>query len=168
MRLITRLTTRNKVFGILGVLGICCSSALAADFAGYKVKKLEYYHEGAYTARPMLRWNTPSGRHCEVRVSGALGALSSAAIDLTRADKFAFPEATDKAACLTNGALPEGTEVWMRIKISAGETKSCRKDNSKFLYYKDGDTMTYYSTGTTTLNNRCQIWSEPKSEYILP
>jgi hypothetical protein len=149
---------------LASLLGLC-ASAQADEF---KVSEITYMNQGVYDAQPLLRWNMPSGRNCEIKISGTRGGLNKiGSIDLDDPANFTFPQASDKAPCLENGSIPEGAAVWGKIDITLGETKSCRKDVTKFLYYKSSGHVWYTTKGTITMNNRCQIDKPPLPRYRI-
>lgn len=153
----------------LAVLAVLIAAG-SAEATTYKVKRLSYVNLGAYMARVYLRWNMGK-KNCEVRISGQLAFSKTTVVHLHDADGFNFTGATMKAACLVDGAIPQGTEVWLKYRIKEGETKSCRRNKSpKFAYYSDGTAVRFDSGGETLTNNRCRIFTDlkDKSNFILP
>jgi len=53
--------------------------------------------------------------------------------------------------------IEQGDEVWLKVYIYAGETKSCRKDDHKLVYNGDAGVLMKFDTAGTTLNdNSCK------------
>ncbi len=120
----------------------------------YPVNKMEYRNNGAYEAIFTVRY-IHEGESCAIylRSENKTGDDRSR-YDLTL-DEFGVYRG-DPDAC--SGPIPEGTEVWGKVWIVAGEGKSCRKDGTRFIYDSDSDnTASYRTGGTTRHNNRCKI-----------
>jgi len=142
-------------------VGLTASPAEARQVAA---NSLLYKNNGTYSAYMVVEFKTVfEGEQvtCQVepRANPLLESKEEATIDLT-GTKWRSAKG-GKEACLNDDlTIPEGTEVWGRIKILAGETHSCRKD-TKVIYRADGGTMKYRSGGTTFNNNRCKVSSWP-------
>ncbi len=53
--------------------------------------------------------------------------------------------------------IEQGDEVWLKVYIYAGETKSCRKDDHKLVYDGGAGVLMKFDTAGTTMNdNNCK------------
>jgi hypothetical protein len=120
-------------------------SAVAED---YNTKRLKYENKGGYSACTELHWKDSQGNKHKLTAADLDGdqcppTQQSRTINLND---------------LTGTKKPSvGDEVWLVIKIDAGDTETCRKDNARFYYDSSGGTATFKTKGTTLQNNRCRI-----------
>jgi len=116
------------------------------------VDTLHYKNKGDYTVETLDLWYVKKDKKY-VRLgkdnSGRLGDDILKGGDVTvDLNKF---EGGDK------GDLQNGTEVWVRVNIQAGDSPSCHKDGHKLVYWKDvGRSIHFVSQGSTLKDNRCQ------------
>jgi len=128
---------------------IFCLAVITMAFASepenvYNIDKLHYSNLGAYTACVGLRWKDQEGKkHIQ----------SLKCVDNVGGQQYRVPVNIND---VTNVA--EGDEVWLIIKIKAGDNESCRKDNTKFYFKKNvGKTAYFFTKGETLTNNRCRF-----------
>ena len=74
-------------------------------------------------------------------------------VDLT-SNNFKIYKGPDN--CLNSGMIPDGTRVWGKIYIDAGDEESCKKSIALIKQSSGGTTVDYRSSGTTLNNNRCK------------
>lgn len=125
-----------------------------------KAHTMKYSNEGAYTAQFYIRYNLDNGTNCKVRPKG-LGSANihnGGSVTYAMTDTMQIFDGND--ACLQNGDIPEGLEVWGRVEISHGSNEGCKKDK-KVIYKVSGGTVKYKTKGTTLNDNRCRVSSWP-------
>ena len=141
---------------------VMAQSAVAGSKTCY-VDKIKYTNKGAYTVRDLeFRYINNYGDKSYVD-SDQWG-------DLQQGDNNDITKGQSITINLDNynGKTPygdgdyrkgfkDGQEVWIKANITAGESKSCRKDGHKLVYKKGvNKTMTFKTSGTTLNNNRCK------------
>jgi hypothetical protein len=116
---------------------LICATALAEDI---QVAQLQYKNCGAYLVKnTYVHWK---------------------AGDQKDQQRFTRSLAFKEFGCYDLGdiGVPEGAEVWMSFDIAGGDTESCRKDNTRFIYASASTARQgYLSRGETLTNNRCQL-----------
>lgn len=153
-------TSKTKLIMVL--LTACmtigmASTATAGEKRCYKVSHMKYHNLGGYTVDKLfIMMKNDQGKKLQTRVFPAF--------DITLNEKYDIN--------IYNHTIPdmkEGMEVWAKVDIQSGDTNGCRKDGTKFYWYKDGGRVGYYSEGTTTLDNRCKIDYKPvHHEFTCP
>lgn len=142
------MTRLARVCALAATATLSISGAAAEEF---EIKKLVYANKGGYGACIYLNWINEDGEKKKLGPTLLDGDQcpptgQSRTINLnkiTTSEKRELPK--------------DGDEVWLMINIDAGEKKSCRKDNTRFIYRADGKTAKFKSSGTTLQNNRCRI-----------
>ncbi|MCB1814098.1 MAG: hypothetical protein KDK04_20615 [Candidatus Competibacteraceae bacterium] len=141
------------------------------------VSKMTYKNNGVYNAFFNVRYNLQDGKNCTVYLPNeaftgtgltakwvkdayALGNLDissrkndKVSVDLT-SNNFKIYKGPDN--CLSSGGIPDGTRVWGKIDIDAGDEVSCKKSIALIKQSSGGTTVDYRSSGTTLNNNRCK------------
>lgn len=142
-------------------------SYIPAEAAEYRARRLTYANDGAYSACVSLRWKDSDGKKrtmfWDAKTSSwmTLGRNTPCLMKPNNSTSVTLNTLAEQLAKNPDGKqLEEGNEVWLRIEIEAGETKSCRKDKTRFYYYADGVTPRFKTAGTTYNNNRCKIVSK--------
>lgn len=134
------------------VLTLVTSTASRAD--EYDVKIFKYDNNGAYTACTQLNWleeaSDGSGEKTKrsIRSDNLPGSTCAKAGETVTINMDNIKQAKRPS---------EDDEVWLSINIKLGNTKSCRKEGTTFIYSSDGGTAKVRTAGTTQNNNLCKI-----------
>ncbi len=156
----------------LGLLLVSASGTALAE-TKYKVDMMRYENKGAYSVDPLqLRFlyekSDGSKVKCTISYERESDIFNNETIPYnlaTGGNNLWEPAVSNPSACPERPQ--EGNEVWMIVNIYRGDKESCRKDNTKFYYYKDGGTVKYVTKGTSLNNNRCRINSKPSNQHIF-
>lgn len=140
------------------------------------VSKMTYKNNGVYNAFFNVRYNLQDGKNCTVYLPDEaftgtgltakwakdayglpgldIGSRKNGkvSVDLT-SNNFKIYKGPDN--CLNSGMIPDGTRVWGKIDIDAGDEVSCKK-SIELIKQSSGATADYRSSGTTLNNNRCK------------
>lgn len=124
-------------FITFGLIMAFCDHAMALD-----IDKIRYKNRGAYDAGIAVEykpagWTYGTSTHYVRKISGG----QTMTFDLTDLENNDHP-------------LAPGTQVWIKIKIKAGETKKCNHDT--YIYRASGQVVTFKTAGTTFSNNKCR------------
>ncbi len=127
-----------------------------ASFSEDKSKNVDilfYYNSGGYTVDYVQVFWKKDGVEKRRKWAGDLTIGKAFCADLNKVD-----------------GLDEGSEVWLKFKISGGDKESCRKSEKMiFVKSKFGDTLEfYYSKGTTLNGNRCRKSKPPTQSLVSP
>ena len=143
--------------------------ARAADVEEWAVSRIEYKNKGGYSAGIRVRYDLDGATCLMQRNDKLIPRRSTTFINLKKAsDLNAVQNDEDSADCVGK-EIPEGTEVWAKLRISKSDGKSseqsCQKDKTVFRYHPDGGTVRYYSKGTVSIGNRCRIQEMPETTW---
>ncbi len=125
----------------------------SASFSEDKSKNVEvlyYLNRGGYTVDYVQLFWKKDGVQKSKKWGGDLTVGVGFCADLTKIE-----------------GLEEGSEVWLKFKISGGDKESCRK-SEKMIFTKSASLNTlvpqhYYSKGTTLNGNRCRKGRPPNN-----
>ena len=134
--------------------------ASAVQAGTVKVDSMFYKNKAEYQANFYIRYNINNGQKCAVFPKGTSNAiLARQWVRVSLNGKMR--QYDGPAECLKDGLyIPSGTEVWGKVNILSGESKSCRK-SKRAVYQVRGGLIKYATGGTTTLNNRCKVTNWP-------
>lgn len=137
---------------LAGLSILAVAETALAEKTCYKVDSMRYQNNGAYNVEKFyVMYKDENGK-------------KKSTVGL---ENKVYPSQTGLVHIDVEIDLPDGTEVWGKIKIESGENEGCRKDGTKFYYYTKGGTVGYKSEGTTYNNNRCQLSSRPSDDYLI-
>jgi len=149
---------RSSGFVAVVLAAITLSAPLQAN--DWAVSRIKYENDGAFSANFELR-------SLKARGSSASGCnlvyLASAGESVTIPMVEAGPD-TSKFNC----TVAPGSEVWGKITIllaAINRHRSCRKDKARYFFHPKGGTMTVFTKGTVTNNNRCRIKSNGRVRW---
>lgn len=139
---------------LVGAATFAATVSATAD-TDHPVRYLHLQNDGSYVISDTeLKWITPDGDHKSNKFTSDLEKARGFCLDL---EKF--------------GDVPDGSEVWLKAYIAAGDNESCRKDNPRIytagLPSKSQTYTQFYKMGGQTLtNNMCKLSSgtEGKAE----
>jgi hypothetical protein len=140
--------------------------ALAADVTSYNAYKMVYKNKGGYVACVQVRWKTTAGEVAKLWWNANKGTYDSAGLAKENCVRLNQETTVDLSKVsdlkdVDSKTLDEGNEVWLTIYIAAGDTKSCRKDSTKYFYNASGNAKPKFTTSGTTLNNNhCELVSK--------
>lgn len=138
-----RIPQKNRVVTALLAMMLTLLVSAPALAESYKISQIRYTNRGDYAACPEVNWNDASGR------------LQVSQLDCVKwADRVTFDIAD------LDNPPPAGTEVWLRIRISAGEIKSCRTSEATFLFDPAGARAKFHTAGTEFDRNTCKLTCE--------
>ena len=109
----------------------------------YKISQIRYSNRGEYAACPEVNWNDASGRR-----------------QVSRIDCIKWGDVITFDIADLENPPPAGSEVWLRIRISAGEIKDCRTSEATFLFDPAGARAKFHTAGTEFDRNRCKLTCE--------
>lgn len=143
----------------LGVIGSVLFAG-AAQAETVAASTMRYKNNAEYQANFYVRYNINNGQKCAVFPKGLSNSiLAGRWVRVALTDEMR--QYDGPANCLERGLyIPTGTEVWGKVNILTGDSKSCRKSKKVVFKYTGGEIK--YSTGGTTLqNNRCKVRKWP-------
>ncbi len=132
---------------LVGAATFAATLSATAD-TDHPVRYLHLQNDGSYVISDIeLKWITPDGDRKSNMFTSDLEKARGFCLDL---EKF--------------GDVPDGSEVWLKAYIAAGDNESCRKDNPRIytagLPSKSQTYTQFYKMGGQTLtNNMCKLSS---------
>lgn len=109
----------------------------------YKISQIRYANKGDYVACPEVNWNDASGRK-QVSLLDCVKWGHSVTFDI---------------ADLKNPPTV-GSEVWLIVRIAAGEIKDCRTSEATFHFDPGGARAKFRTAGTALDRNDCKLLCE--------
>jgi hypothetical protein len=136
----------------LALLGLLVPALPAAAATLCLTDQLKYTNKGAYDVGKLgIVWVGSDGTKQEKPFDMKRDDLHGDV--LNHGDDWTF-DLRDIAPEL---GIEQGDEVWLKVYIYAGETKSCRKDDHKLVYDGGAGVLMKFDTAGTTMNdNSCK------------
>lgn len=142
--------------GMIAALALLILNSAPSLAEDRNVSTVLYYNNGGYTVKSLkLHWIGEDSQEQHKKFTGDLTLGQGFCYDIKSANKQ------------DDVSIPDGAEIWLSYNISAGDRKSCRKDDSKITYSSRSLKEQYYLSGGTTLNNnRCKMKKPPTSVVV--
>ena len=133
----------NRVVIAFAAMVLTTMLSAPALAENYKISQIRYSNRGEYAACPEVNWNDASGRQ-----------------QVSRLDCLKWGDMVTFDIADLENPPPAGTEVWLRIRISAGEIKNCRTSEATFLFDPAGARAKFHTAGTEFDRNNCKLACE--------
>ncbi len=153
---------------IITFAALMAVSAMGASMAEkVNVSKFTYQNKGEYNAYFNVRYNQADGTNCSVYLNGEAytgtkvmvttsgAVMTKNRVDSVTVDLTSIQFKSFKGGSGCKGEIPDGTRVWGKVYIDAGDNESCKK-SVELIKQGSGKTVSYRTGGTTLKDNRCK------------